>query len=116
MPTAFTYWFTPRDAFHTDANHRTDLALNWSRKIGLRGSEIFFRGTVQNVANNQAVVTVGTGVADRTTTTRLRRFDPFVTTPVEGVDWEKAATFGQPTSRDAYQLPRTYAFSLGIRF
>ena len=116
VPTAFTYWFTARDAFHTDANHRTDLALNWSRKIGLRGSEIFFRGTVQNVANNQAVVVVGTGVADRTTTTRLRRFDPFVTTPVEGVDWEKAATFGRPTSRDAYQLPRTYAFSLGIRF
>lgn len=116
VPATFTYWFTARDAFRTDSNHRTDIALNWSRRIGLRESEIFFRGTVQNVANNQAVVVVGVGVADRTTTTRLRRFDPFTAAPVEGVDWEKAATFGQPTSRDSYQLPRTYAFSLGIRF
>ncbi len=116
VPSSFAYWFTSRDAFHTDANHRTDLALNWSRKLGLRDTEIFFRGTVQNAANNQAVVLVGTGIADRTTTTRLRRFNPFTTAPVEGVDWEKAATFGRPTSRDGYQLPRTYAFSLGIRF
>lgn len=96
VPSSFGYWFTARDAFHTDENHRTDIALNWSRKLGVRQTEIFFRGTVQNAANNQAIVTVGTGIADRTTTSRLRRFDPFTTTPVEGVDWEKAATFGRP--------------------
>ena len=36
--------------------------------------------------------------------------------PVEGVNWQKGPLFGQPTSKDAYQLPRTYRVSLGVRF
>ena len=36
--------------------------------------------------------------------------------PQEGVHWQKGANFGKPTSVDAYQLPRTYKVSLGVRF
>ena len=40
----------------------------------------------------------------------------FTTTPVEGTNWQKAPTFGQPTSRYAYQTPRTFQFAVGFRF
>jgi len=46
-------------------------------------------------------------------------FNPFTTQPVEGVNWRKGVgppAFGAPTSRFAYQTPRTFQFSLGLRF
>ncbi len=38
------------------------------------------------------------------------------TTPVEGVNWVYHPDFGEPTDEDAYQLARTYRFSIGFRF
>ena len=46
----------------------------------------------------------------------LQPFNPFLDTPVEGVHWKKADAFGQPLSRFAYQTPRTYQFSVGVKF
>jgi hypothetical protein len=36
--------------------------------------------------------------------------------PREGVHWQKGPKFGKPTAADAYQLPRTYRLSVGLRF
>jgi hypothetical protein len=36
--------------------------------------------------------------------------------PKEGVHWQKGPKFGKPTAADAYQLPRTYRLSVGLRF
>jgi hypothetical protein len=52
-------------------------------------------------------------------------FNPFSATPVRYKKGDNPdgtynfmydPTFGQPTNKDAYQLPRTYRFAVGIRF
>jgi outer membrane receptor protein involved in Fe transport len=52
-------------------------------------------------------------------------FNPYTDTPVQfhpGDDpnghynYELDPTFGRPTNKDAYQLPRTYRFAVGLRF
>ena len=40
----------------------------------------------------------------------------FTETPVEGVNWAKRSTFGQPLNEADYQTPRTFRFSVGFRF
>jgi hypothetical protein len=124
-PASVTYFFSERDAFKTADTWRTDLALNWSRRV-VKRSEVFFRGTVLNVFNRDELTnffdTCGTGGCINTTVqtnsnlTSLTRFNPFVDTPVEGTNWRLGPTFGQPIRRFAYQTPRTLAFSVGVRF
>ena len=133
-PPAILYYFTPRDAFHMDDLWRTDLALNYAHKLGLKKAEIFVRGTMVNAFNRHRLTNFwggvnseldlgcGTGGCISTTVqtnannSAITRFNPFTETPVEGVNWRKAGTFGQPTSRFAYQTPRTYQFAVGFRF
>jgi len=50
------------------------------------------------------------------TTTRCLAFNPFTDTPKQGVNWQYGTNFGNPTQKEAYQLPRTYRFSLGLKF
>ena len=52
----------------------------------------------------------------RTTINVLNDFNPYTTTPVEGVDWEKDEDFGDPSTDGSYQNPRNYRFSVGICF
>ncbi len=126
-PASVDYYFTTRDAYRMEDLWRTDLSLNWSHKLGLRKAEVFFRGIVLNVFDNDALTNFtdfgcGTGGCINTTVqtnrqvTSLPRFNPFTETPVEGVNWRKGSTFGQATSRYAYQTPRTYQFAVGFRF
>ncbi|HKC11348.1 MAG TPA: hypothetical protein VKI41_04755, partial [Vicinamibacteria bacterium] len=133
-PSQESYYFTARDAFHMDDLWRTDLAMNYAHKLGYKKAELFFRGTVVNIANRQGLTNFyggvngildagcGTGgcidttVLVNRTSASLAPFNPFTDTPVEGVNWRKAASFGKPTSRYAYQTPRTYEFSVGLRF
>ena len=50
------------------------------------------------------------------TSTRCTAFNPFTQTPQQGVNWQKGPNFGTPTSASAYQQPRTYRFSVGLKF
>jgi hypothetical protein len=121
-PDTQPYFFTARDAFHTAASYRTDLQLNVRRTIpGARRAEIFAHFEVLNLFNkfqafrntgNQINTTVLTAVDD----SDLQLFNPFTDTPVEGVHWRKGEEFGQPISRDAYTVPRTFSFSIGVKF
>src|SRR6185295_7774402 len=43
-------------------------------------------------------------------------FNPFTTTPVEGVNWALGPNFGHAVNRMAYTTPRTMRLSFGIRF
>jgi hypothetical protein len=43
-------------------------------------------------------------------------FNPFTTTPVEGVHWAKSPTFGLALNRFAYTTPRTFRLTFGLRF
>ena len=72
---------------------------------------------------------IDTAVATSLDTSSLAVFNPFTQTRIEcpqgaplaqckamGANYQKSATFGQPTTKAAYQLPRTYRFSVGVRF
>jgi len=113
------YFFTPRDAYRTESSTRTDISLNLSRRLGFHRSELFVQGHVVNLFDEAAIVNaqfISTRVLSAGNSTAYQRFNPFTETPVEGVHWAKAADFGQPTSRFAYQTPRTVRFSVGVRF
>jgi hypothetical protein len=123
-PQTTPYYFTARDAFHTAAMYRTDLSLNYTRRMGpgAHALELFGRFQVFNIfnqfqafniTNGQINTTVLTAVDDPST---YQTFNPFTDTPVEGVNWEKGPKFGQVVDDGAYTLPRTFQFSVGVRF
>jgi carboxypeptidase family protein/TonB-dependent receptor-like protein len=117
-PTAVTYYYTARDAFHTPSITQTDLTLNYSFQWNAfsKTMEVFLQPEVLNVLNEHGVLNVNTSVVDPTTNRALPRFNPFTTTPVEGVNWRKGPLFGQPVNDTDYQTPRTFRFSVGLRF
>lgn len=143
-PTSVTYFFSDRGAFRTPDIFQTDLAFNYSFVWGAFGRdlEVFVQPEILNVFNSQRVATTDsnffdTTIIDATNTTRTsaakpnpdcplntdplaggvcQRFNPFTTTPVEGLHWAKGPRFGQATNPNAYQTPRTFRVSLGFRF
>jgi hypothetical protein len=116
-PSSTTYNFTARDAFHTDNITRTDLSLNYTFVLPIRGRdvEIFVQPEIINVFNETGVIDP-VGLDGNEGVNLLATFNPFTTTPVEGVNWEKSSTFGQPLNENDYQTPRTFRFSVGLRF
>ena len=116
------YFFTARDAFRTDDITRTDIALNYSFTFGKR-FEIFIQPEVLNVFDENGVIDLNTSVnagegfaCSNGPDGECAVFNPFTTTPVEGVNWEKGEEFGQPTNADDFQVARTFRVSVGFRF
>ena len=107
-PDSLTYYFGGRNAEHWDNVHRSDLSLNYG--FFIKSVELFFQGDLLNVFNE------GARDGGITTINVLNDFNPYTTTPVEGVDWEKDEDFGEPSTDGSYQNPRSYRFSVGIRF
>jgi hypothetical protein len=128
-PSAVTYFFSDRGAFRVDDITSTDLGINFYLPA-FHGTQFFVEGDVLNLFNDQGVEdpdfitkTVLTRRNNSSTArclqpsgARCLAFNPFTETPVEGVNYTKSATFGQPTSELAYQSPRTYRISLGVKF
>jgi hypothetical protein len=127
------YYFTGRDAFHTEATFRTDLAANYAYKIGgLSMVDLFFRAELLNVFNQFQLCGCGntvfsnggsvdmrkinTGVLTATTTPTFQAFNPFTQTPVENVNWAKRSNFGTQVDQFSWTTPRTFRFSVGVRF
>jgi hypothetical protein len=119
-PSTVTYYFSDRFGLRWDNVWTTDLSANWSKKLSnLRKTDVFVRAVLTNVFNNSGVVGGDSTVltpASPGTVQGLQPFNPFSTTPVEGVNWIKASTFGQPSGVGDYQPARTFSFSAGIRF
>lgn len=120
-PANVAYFFTNRDAFRTEAITSTDLSFNYAFQWNTLGKEveIYLQPEVLNVFNEHGVINVNTAVQDATNTTgatRLLGFNPFTTTPAEGVHWRRGANFGKSINEFGYQLPRTFRLSLGFRF
>jgi hypothetical protein len=117
-PNNVVYYFTSRDAFRTDTITATDLTLNysWTWNAFSKNVEIFVEPEVLNVFNEHGQVIVDSTVRDATTSGSLARFNPFTTTPVQGVNWVKGPNFGKSTTPGSYQTPRTFRFSVGFRF
>lgn len=114
-PSAVTYFFSDRGEFRFNDSHRTDVSLNWDLDL-VRGVDLFFRGQVLNVFDNDSLTSFNTQVLTESNTSRLQAFDPFTEMPVEGIHWERGTLFGQATGAGNYQLPRTFRLSVGLRF
>jgi outer membrane receptor protein involved in Fe transport len=120
-PNQAAYFFTDRDAFRTDTVHRTDLAVNYAFRLrGLARTELFFQTQLWNIFNKDAIADVNNiDITTRTRdggTTTLTAFNPFTTSPEQGVHWAFGPNFGTARNKNAYQLPRQIRFSVGARF
>jgi hypothetical protein len=134
IPGSVPYFFTARDAFRTEGQKRTDLALNYAHTVRALGRvQVFGQMQVSNLFNQsqlcgcgQAVTQSGGGVnltrIDQTVRTAVANptlfqpFNPFTDTPVEGTNWAKGPAFGTALNRLAYTSPRAVRFSFGVRF
>lgn len=122
-PSRVWYYFSDRGEYRTDDITSTNLAINYDSPA-VRGVKFFVQTDIINVFNEDGVEYPSTGrgaVIDQTvfvrrTRSTLTAFNPFTTAPVEGVHYQKSPTFGTPTNRDAYQDPREYRISFGLRF
>jgi hypothetical protein len=111
------YYFIPRGSFRWDNVYSTDFAVTWGKPLpSLSKAELFFRGVVTNIFNNAAITRGDIGINTRINNTVYQAFNPFLTTPVQGVNWDYSPTFGQPQAFDDYQPARLFSFSAGIRF
>ena len=117
------YWFTDRDAFHTDDITRTDIALNYSITFGKR-FEIFIQPEVLNVFDEDGVINVNTAVLvtgpncpDGAEWSTARRFNPFTHHSRRGreLGQGRRTSASRPTPTD-FQTPRTFRVSVGFRF
>jgi hypothetical protein len=122
-PANVTYYFTPRDAFRANALVRTDLALNYSHRLPGRGRhEVFAQAQLLNAFNQFQLIDVqgqniNTNVLTRVTNgATYGLFNPFMTTPVQGVNWDLGPTFGQALAAAGYTLQRTFQVTFGVRF
>ena len=121
-PAVVNYYFGGgRGAFRFEEMTRTDLALNVNLKVW-KSLEVFLQPELLNVFNEDALTGGRIGIDSNTVVnTRasagaaFQNFDP-QNEPVEGTHYAYAATFGDAIGRDAYQLPRTFRFSVGLRF
>ncbi len=125
-PTNVFYYFSGRGAFRVDSISSTDFGVNYYAPA-IRGMRLFIETDLLNVFSQQGIenpVAVDKTVLTRRqttclqtgTNTRCTAFNPFAQTPQQGVNWQLGPSFGKPTSASAYQLPRTYRFSLGLKF
>ncbi len=111
------YFFTDRGALRADDVTSTNLALRYTHPIG--AASLFAHADVLNVFDEGALADpqrIGTGISTAANSATLQPFDPRTTTPVEGVHYTYAANFGQALNNLAYQTPRTYRVSLGVKF
>jgi outer membrane receptor protein involved in Fe transport len=111
------YYFSNRGAFRTDNIASTSLALRYTRRV-LRG-EVFLQGDLLNAFNAHGIADptrISTTVTTAATSSAYQPFNPFTEAPVRGVHYDLAANFGQALNDLAYQTPRTYRFSVGLRF
>jgi outer membrane receptor protein involved in Fe transport len=118
-PSYLTYWFSARDAFRTPTVTRLDLALNYAIKLG--PAELFIQPQVLNVINSHSIALndpslIDQGVRTAVNSPDLQPFDPSRTHPVQGINYALSQTFGQALSPAAYQQPRTFRISMGVRF
>lgn len=111
------YYYIPRGSFRWDPVRSTDLAVTWGKTLPrLSTTELFFRGVITNIFNNAARTRGDIAINTRVNNAAYQAFNPFTTTPGQGVNWDFSPTFGQPVNFDDYQPARLFSFSVGLRF
>jgi outer membrane receptor for ferrienterochelin and colicin len=117
-PTTVTYYFGGRGSYFTDTMVSTDLSINYTLPFKALGpkAQFFIRFIMDNLFNADAVDGPNGTVLTNATDTTLQAFNPFTTTPVEGVHYRLGPDFGKAISSGAYQTPRSFYMSGGFRF
>ncbi|MBS1855519.1 MAG: TonB-dependent receptor [Acidobacteria bacterium] len=118
-PSTVTYFVSGRGAYRFDGSFRTDVSLVWNHHVRipkLSDAQFFVRAVVDNVFNNLRLTSFNTTTLGKANDSTLAAFNPFTSTPVEGVNWRKGPSFGQAVSPGSYQSPRDFNFSAGFRF
>jgi hypothetical protein len=133
------YYFTNRDAFRTEGYSRSDFAASYNYGInaGARKVDLFIQAQVLNILNQQDMcgcggtvfinggqitetrisgVTAGQSIQTPANTASMVKFNPFTTTPVQGVNWQLSPSFGTPLNRFAFTSPREFRLTFGVRF
>jgi outer membrane receptor protein involved in Fe transport len=128
-----------RDAFRTVGQKRTDLGINYTFRVptGRRSLEFFAHADVVNLFDQSQLCGCGGTVfgnqnqhgggvtqtrIDQTVRTNASHpalyapFNPFTTTPVQGMNWNYGPNFGKALNRFAYTTPRMFRVSVGVRF
>jgi hypothetical protein len=133
--TTTAYYFTARDAFRTEGQERTDVAISYHYALRhTRGVQLLGQLQVLNIFNHYQLCGCGAAtvfadggavLASRidqtvqtsvTNSTRFQTFNPFSTAPVRGVNWDYGPNFGTAVNRFAYTTPRTLRLTFGVRF
>jgi hypothetical protein len=130
-PSPVEYYVAGRDPFHTAATYRTDFSANYTVRgphVSSTQFDLFVHAEVLNVFNQFQLCGCGGsvfsngGLTDLTkinqavTVAGLTAFDPFNAVPVEGVNYKKDPAFGGAVDRFSYTSPRTFRFSVGVKF
>lgn len=126
-PATVSYFFGGRGTIRSDNIFRTDVAINYKVRL-VRGVDFFIQPEILNLFNRHGVESINEEVLTAVDCTGastqdpacpaggLKAFNPFTEKPVEGVNYMKAPGFGKPESESDYQLPRTFRFSVGLKF
>ncbi|HYM60994.1 MAG TPA: carboxypeptidase regulatory-like domain-containing protein [Thermoanaerobaculia bacterium] len=125
------YYFSGRGQFRVDDINSTSLAVRYSHAFW-RSAEVFGQADLLNISNRAGVADpsrIGTTVSTAANSSAFQPFNPFTQAPVQcptgavaqvcrdmGANYQFASNFGKPLNDLAYQTPRTYRFSLGLRF
>ncbi|HET7705360.1 MAG TPA: TonB-dependent receptor [Thermoanaerobaculia bacterium] len=110
------YFFSDRGEFRLDNWTATDFAIGYS--LPIRVAQLFVQGELFNAFNEDQITSINTTVytANDAQCPQCETFDPFTVTPVEGVHYIKGPQFGQALANSYYQTPRSWRFSVGLRF
>ena len=120
-PTNVAYYFSKRGQYRWDNVTATDLSAQYQLPFSRLG--LFAKADVLNVFNRQAQIGGDTTILTHRNSSKMKRFNPFTETPVQGVNYDFGPNFGKPnapttasSTNGSYQLPRTYRFGVGLRF
>jgi hypothetical protein len=136
--------FRTPSVFSTDLSFNYSLPMIHRTSLFAQAQvlNIFNKSEINNIVNGQLDTTIKTartdgaavaGASGPTDSAKIKSglfpFNPFTDKPKEcpqgadaftcyqmGANWQKGPLFGQGLSKDAYQTPRTYRLSVGVRF
>lgn len=107
IPSSQTLWFGERGRGKYEDAWRLDLSVNYVLPVFKR-LDLWIKGDVLNVTNQDALISFEDQV------------DAILDGPVDELGrpttFEPVANFGQATGSGDYQLPRTFRFTVGLRF
>ncbi len=120
LGTTHDYYFGARGQYRLPNVQSTDVAVKYN--VPITRVNLFVQAKMTNIFDNSHLADsrfINTNVITRRTggaSSGLKAFNPKTETPVEGVHYRLDPNFGKAARFEAYQVPRSYNFTAGIRF